>query len=212
MKKNSLLDEVMFNWSSKTPNKSTYLTRNQLNKDSLTLEMSLNSNFNTIRRKNISLKKTLDFYDARSSNTSKSSVKYSSVSIPLRTQDNSNNIYRVILENVLRKNRTFNSKREEPIFLVEKGKNEFKKKFNDIKNQLSLKKSYFTTENDYSLKNSNLKKDLNTNNIFLNGSLRKHLYIKQNIDEIFPKREKSFFSKLKIKVQADQVRENPSRN
>jgi len=209
--KNSFLDEVMFNWSNKTPNKNTYLTRNQINKESLTLEMSSNSNFNSIKRKNISLKKTLDFHDARSSNSSKSSIRYSAVLIPSRTQDNSNNIYRVMLENVLRKNRTFNSKKEEPIFHIEKGKNEFKKKFNEIKNQLSLKKSYFKTDNEYSLKNSNLQKDLNSK-IFLDGSLKKHLYIKQNLDEIFPKREKNFFSKLKIKVHADQVRENPSRN
>ena len=50
--KNSFLDEVMFNWSNKTPNKNTYLTRNQINKESLTLEMSSNSNFNSIKRNN----------------------------------------------------------------------------------------------------------------------------------------------------------------
>ena len=211
MKKNSTLDEVMLNWSSKTPNKTSYLTRNLNNKDSFALEISLNSNFNTIKRKNISLMKTKSNHETRD-NTSKSSIKYSLGYNPSRTQQNSNNIYRIMLDNVLRKNRTFNIKKDEPIYHVDKGKNEFKKKFEDIKNQIVMKKSYFITNNDYINDNINFKKHSNTTN-FLNGSLKKHLYIKDNIDNIFSKREKNFFSRLKIKVQSDLFfREDSSRN
>lgn len=210
MKKNSLFDDMMLNWSSKTPSKNSYLTRNLVYKEPLTLEMSLYSNYNTTKRKHISIKKSIELCDDRLSNVSKLSVFHSSALVPLRSQDNSSNIYRALLDNVLRKNRTFNDKREDPIFHVEKGKNEFKKKFNEIKTRLSIKKSFSNKENENTHKYTNLKKDLNKNK-FLNGPLLKHMYIKENIDEIFPKREKSFFNSLKIKVQEDLLRENPSR-
>lgn len=89
----------------------------------------------------------------------------------------------------MEKSRLDDSKKHQEFFKTEKGKDDYINKLKEIKR--SVRENNLASQKD-----KHSKSDYVNNGHFLQGSVSKHIFIKKNIDELFPRKEKPVFKTL----------------
>ena len=198
---NTLFEDRSNRSSKPLSNKFQLFTSNQLSKyfpkfqDNLETSMGVSSK----NRNNISLKNTNDFFETKTSLTSRTTT-YSSKNFNSRKrEDNFDSKYNNLLNHVLEKRKTDDFYKHTEFFIKDNGKEDFVSKFNEIKtgiNKVTKKFSQNTSLNSQSTSFSRLNTNSENSN-FLKGNATKQMFIKKNVESLFPKKKETVFACFK---------------
>jgi hypothetical protein len=141
---------------------------------------------------------TTEAFDTKASLTSRTAT-YSSSRIMNTKDQQFNSKYKSLMNHVLEKSRVDELKKHQDFFKKESGKFDFISKFKEIKKDVRENTLKPTRQNN----SINYLSSYNTAGNFLTGNVSKQLFIKKNVDQLFPKKREPIFSSFKTPEPKD---------